>query len=358
MRWPAWLGVGERRWKKSPNEEVQPAKTAWDFLQLLIVPAILVAIALAFNASQASRDRSREDRRIREDRALADAARKDAILDAYLAKMSGLILERDLTSAKEGSAVRQVARTATLTTLRRLDGTRKGEVVRFLYEARLLHTRGRDGVFPPPVINLEGADLRGVDLTEASLEVDDLIESPTTSSVILDGDLRDAKFDRAHLNQVSFGRPFAIGPLTINLRGASFNRSVIFDTSFYLVDLRGVSFKKASLYNVDFAYSDVRGAVFDKALIVRGTGFVATCLTNASFAGAIFNRFPGVGPVGHETIFRGAKGHDVDFGDAVNLSSVRLSPEVTGVRFEGAKERPKPPARPPGIGEETSPPCR
>jgi uncharacterized protein YjbI with pentapeptide repeats len=344
MRWPAWLGVGERRWKTSPNEEVQPAKTAWDFLQLLIVPAILVVIALAFNASQASRDRSREDRRIREDRALAQAERQDAILDAYLAKMSGLILDRDLTSAKR-SPVRQVARTATLTTLRRLDGSRRGEVVRFLYEARLLYQRGHrfTGNWGPPVINLEGADLRGVDLGDAVLRAS--VVTDPTRRVMLTGDLRGAKFDGALLSRVDFGW----GGET-NLRGASFKRASIGGTSFYAHDLQGGSFKEAFLDGVDFTGSDLRGTVFAGATIL-GTSFVRTCLTNATFAGATFNE---VG--GEETTFLGAKGHDVDFSDAVNLSSVRLSPEVTEVRFGGAKERPKRPTRPPDPGEEAT--CR
>jgi len=208
MRWPAWTGVGERRFKKSPDEEVQPPKTAWDFLQLLIVPAILVVIALAFNASQASRERSREDRRIREDRALAEATHEDAVLDAYMARISNLILDRSLTSAKDGSAVSEVARTATLTTLRRLDGSRKGEVVRFLSEAGLLLERRKESVGVPdpplfywaaPVIGLNGADLRGADLAGADLYTDH-----PKHRILLNGDLRGARFDHALLRQVDF----------------------------------------------------------------------------------------------------------------------------------------------------------
>jgi uncharacterized protein YjbI with pentapeptide repeats len=337
MRWPAWLGVGERRWKKSPDEEVQPPKTAWDFLQLLIVPAILVVIALAFNASQASRDRRREDRRIREDRALAEAAREDAVVDDYLATMRGLMLDRNLTRAKEGSAVRQVARTATLTTLRRLDGRRKGEVVLFLFEARLLHQfrlqPGQD-LWTLPVIDLAGADLRGVDLAGASLEVNALAgpyDPPSRVSLI--GDLRGARFDRAGLDGVDFG--------DADLRGASFKRASISDTRLSGFDLRGMSFKGAQLSGVNFEFSDLRGAVFDNAWIVLKTRFDATCLANASFAGAIFNQYLGGDPIPGRTTFRGAKGQDVDFSDAVNLSSVRLSLGVTEVDFEGAKERPK-----------------
>jgi len=56
MAWPDWLGVAERRWKKSADEGVQPSsKTAWDWLQLLIVPAMLAGIAILFIMLQIAR---------------------------------------------------------------------------------------------------------------------------------------------------------------------------------------------------------------------------------------------------------------------------------------------------------------
>jgi hypothetical protein len=142
-----WLGVGERRWKKAPDEEVQPAKTLWDWLQLLIVPAILIGVTFAWSGLQTKSDNAREegciaadnrreDRRIAADRAAAEEARQDATLQTYLDQMSALMLDRKLLSSEDGSAVMAVARTVTLTTLRRLNGSRKGEVVRFLTEAR------------------------------------------------------------------------------------------------------------------------------------------------------------------------------------------------------------------------------
>ena len=129
--------------KKAPDEEVQPAKTLWDWLQLLIVPAILIGVTFAWSASQARSDNKREDQRIAADRAAAEVARQDATLQTYLDQMSGLMLDKNLLTSKEGDAVRAVARTVTLTTLRRLDGSRKGEVVRFLAEARLSRHVGR-----------------------------------------------------------------------------------------------------------------------------------------------------------------------------------------------------------------------
>src|SRR3954470_1616751 len=96
MRWRELLGVRERRWKKAPNEEVQPAKTLWDWLQLLIVPAILIAVTFAWSATQTSSNNKRDDRRIAADRAAAEEARRDATLQAYLEQMTGLMLREKL----------------------------------------------------------------------------------------------------------------------------------------------------------------------------------------------------------------------------------------------------------------------
>ena len=48
------------------------AKTAWDRLQLLIVPAILIGVTFAWSASQTRSYNEREDRRIAADRAAAE----------------------------------------------------------------------------------------------------------------------------------------------------------------------------------------------------------------------------------------------------------------------------------------------
>jgi hypothetical protein len=129
MRLPDWLGFR--------------GKTLWDWLQLLIVPAILIGVTFAWSATQTRSDNRREDRRIEADRVAAEEARRDATLQAYLDQMSGLMLHERLLTSRPGAGVRAVARTVTLTTLRRLNGGRKGEVVRFLKEAGLIDARPR-----------------------------------------------------------------------------------------------------------------------------------------------------------------------------------------------------------------------
>ena len=328
---------------------MQPAKTAWDFLQLLVVPAILVVIALAFNAAQASRQEKQEKLRIREDRALAAEARRDAVLDAYLDKMSGLMLNGGLLDAKPGSAVSQVARTATLATVRRLDGSRKGAVVRFLYEAGLLRICCWGNWYgSEPVVDLTGADLRAADLTNAifwSLSERESADQVGRERdfVALRGDLRGAKFDHADLYGVHFtGTTQEVWfRAAASLQGASFDGAAISDTRLSETDLRGASFKGVEFSQVNFNNSDLRGATFDNSLI-QIASFNNTCLDNASFVGAMFNSQTdeAYNPPKDMMSFAHASGHNVDFSNAVNLSSVRLSSRVTQSRFDGAKQRP------------------
>jgi uncharacterized protein YjbI with pentapeptide repeats len=329
MRLPGWLGVQERRWKKSPDEDVQPAKTVWDVLQLLIVPVLLVLIALYFNSSQASRDRSREDRQARQDRALAEDAREDATLDAYIAKMSSLILDRGLLKSGEWSAVRQVARTATLATVRRLSPARKGEVVRFLYEAGLLRARQiGEYAYSGPVINLTGADLRGADLVRVTLAANSRGQTQGDQSFdsveALWGDLRGARFVHADLDGVDFRGA--------RLRGASFKDAFLFSTSFYGAKLFDASFERARLDVVEFQYALLDGAVFDHARVSSQTSFAAAQMNRTSFVRTTFQGGPN---------FKCAEGRGVDFSYAVNLSSLRVRYGVfTDVRMDGVKGRP------------------
>jgi len=104
MSWREWTGVGVRRWKTAPDEHVEPGKTLWDWLQLLIEPVILIAVTLAWSAAQTRSDNKREDRRIAADRLAAEQARLDATLNSYLAQMGDLMLNRKLSTSENTSA--------------------------------------------------------------------------------------------------------------------------------------------------------------------------------------------------------------------------------------------------------------
>src|SRR5262245_60341137 len=237
MRFREWLGVGEQRWERAPNEEVRPAKTLWDWLQLLIVPAILVAVTFAWGAVQTRNDNRREDRRS-----------QDATLQAYLNEMSGLMLDKKLLASEYGDPVRAVARSVTLTVLRRLDGERKGQVVRFLYEAQLLNPE------------------------ELELDPDEALDDPNvTSKVSLeDADLRGANLMGANLTNANFNRA--------NLAGAKLKGTILggrgsatlVEANLTGADLRGVyatdaDLSFANLTNANLEDAFFRGAIFRSA---------------------------------------------------------------------------------------------
>jgi hypothetical protein len=165
-------------------------KTLWDWLQLLIVPLVLVGIGLLFEMQQAERQQrleeqqqALEDRRAEAERELAEQRAQDEALQAYLDQMGSLLLEKDLRASEEDSEVRTLARARTLTVLGRLDPSRKADVMRFLVEAELVQrVEGGRG----PIIRLVGADLSGADLGALSGF------RPSADSRLLRADLRGA----------------------------------------------------------------------------------------------------------------------------------------------------------------------
>src|SRR5215211_3074777 len=137
--------------------------TLWDWIKLLIIPAVIAGGGLWFNTQQ----REREQR-------IANNRAQDDSLQAYLDGMSQLMTdkERPLHRAQQGDYLSMVARARTVTVLRRLDGSRKGSVVLFLYESGLVSGLSREEQLP--IVPLIGADLSHARLGDAFLLVADL----------------------------------------------------------------------------------------------------------------------------------------------------------------------------------------
>jgi Pentapeptide repeats (8 copies) len=143
--------------------------TILDWLKLLIVPAAIAGVGIWFNRQQQERQQDAETQRT-----------QDEVLRAYLDQMRQLLLDKDkpLRQSKEGDEVSTLARALTLTALSQLDGGRKGILIRFLSEARLIQGRpGSSGLGSGvpgwaqgrPIIGLTSADLSSIDLKDADL---------------------------------------------------------------------------------------------------------------------------------------------------------------------------------------------
>jgi uncharacterized protein YjbI with pentapeptide repeats len=116
---------------------------------------------------------------------------------------------------ERAQTTRQLIQAQTLTALSRLDGPRKGSLVRFLHGAELITKDKR-------IVLLKGADLKGADLGEARLENADLkgailIEANLTGANLSNAILIGANLGGANLSGAILSDAISIGA---NLSGA------------------------------------------------------------------------------------------------------------------------------------------
>ncbi len=158
--------------------------TLWEWMKLLIVPAVIAAGGLWFNGQQ--RERERE---------ITEQRSQDEALQAYLEGMSQLLTDdkRPLRRAQPGDDLSTVARARTLTVLPRLDGDRKASVVQFLYESGLIAR-------VHPILDLSGADLSGANLRGADLIEANLIKANLRGADLIGANLIEANLLYANLS--------------------------------------------------------------------------------------------------------------------------------------------------------------
>jgi hypothetical protein len=187
--------------------------TLWDWLKLLVVPAVIAGIGIWFNRQQRERELEIAERRT-----------QDEALQAYLDVMSQLLTDekRPLRRAQIGDSLSSVARAQTVTVLPRLDGERKARVVQFLYESGLIAKKR-------PIIDLLRADLRGADLQDAGLRGADLQGANLNGADLFMADLKWA--------DLSFA----------DLRGADLRRVDLLEADISNTKLRGADLRRASL---------------------------------------------------------------------------------------------------------------
>lgn len=219
------------------------AKNFWDWLELLVIPLALAAVAFTLNYLASGREHRREDREAKRERSIAAQNRREDALNAYLDRMSDLLLERRLAS-RPSAETELVARTLTLTVLRRLDGRQKGQVVRFLSEAGLV------GI-PFPTVFLHDADLQRVSLRHALLS-----KSYFGLADMRRADLRDAVLSTAHFKGT-------------DLRGADFSGAWIDHAKFEGACLSGARFVGTHIERSNFASAHGENVDFSRAVLAR-----------------------------------------------------------------------------------------
>jgi len=209
-----WTGFGPTQ----TTENVQPSKTLWEWLGLLVVPMILAAGGFLLNRMQ----RQHEDRlqqqqkeheeqieraqREREEAATIQRAQDEA-LRAYLDQMSDLMVDREMRNKPKDSDLRRLAQARTLAILLGLDRDRKRLPLKLIYELSLIMKE-------EPLLNLKNAGLDTADLSEITLH----------DACLREADLRLANLRGADLKGSDLGGADLRGA---NLSGANLSDSVL-----------------------------------------------------------------------------------------------------------------------------------
>jgi uncharacterized protein YjbI with pentapeptide repeats len=267
-----WTGFGQSR----VNEALEPSKTLWDWLNLLIVPVVLALGGYLFTRSENLRTQK-----------IADERRQDDIIQAYLDGMSELLTdkERPLHRAQMGDNLSTLARARTLTVLTRLAGDRKRSALQFLYESDLI-AKGEAFVSESEsievrqtVVDLRGADLNGAHLSKTNLKSANLGGANLTSanlsgSLLIEADLGSANLKSANLSEAFLSKAYlgAADLSRTDLRGATLNEAILWLTDLSEADLRETDLIGADLNSADLSRADLHGADLSRTNLLNAEG--------------------------------------------------------------------------------------
>lgn len=239
------------------------SKTVWDWLQLLVIPAMLAIGGFWLNQVQKSREDKAAEKRAKTELELAEDNQREAALQEYINKMSELLLDvhRPLRKSNEDDEVQKIARVRTLTVLPRLNASRKRSLLQFLYEARLIDN-------DESIVDLSDANLRDADLSYATL----------CSATMSGADLSDAVLNDAVLNDADL--------CGANLHGADLSDAKLCNVTMIDADLVIATMSSADLRGADLRGADLSGADLSHAEL-EGTDLSRARLNGADLSSAI-----------------------------------------------------------------------
>src|SRR5215216_6368382 len=136
-------------------------------------------------------------RNLGQQRELDERRAQDDALQAYYEQVGNLLTEHKLGEVQNRNhPVRLLAQAQTQTVLRRVDGKRKGDLVRFLSGGQLIGGAN--------IISLAGVDLSRADLKDANLSGVDLSEANLTEAGLGAANLTRANLSGANLYEAKF----------------------------------------------------------------------------------------------------------------------------------------------------------
>ena len=200
--------------------------TLWDWIKLLVVPAVIAGGGIWFNRQQRERELEIAREQRERDLEIAEQRVQAAALQAFLDQMTHSTAYRELRTAPASGHKRAILRAKMQTLLLQLDEERKGLLLSFLHGAKLSRKKEitpyeytkegseetREERWRYPILSLDYIDFSGTKLTpDTKLAFDDLrgiiLRGAKLSKVNLSGanlknaDLSDADLSGAQLRK-------------------------------------------------------------------------------------------------------------------------------------------------------------
>jgi uncharacterized protein YjbI with pentapeptide repeats len=250
----------------------QPGKTLWDWLQLLIIPAVLAVAGYVINLTISRGEQEATKQRANIEQRITTDNQREAALPAYIDKMSELLLHENLRKSSQGDEVRNIARVRTLTRLSQIgDELRTRSAILFLNESHLLD-KGE------PIIHLEGAVFGSVPFLTINLSGVNLSGTYFHETQFIGTNLSGANFSGAFFTSCSF---FFANLQGANLSGAKFLEK----TSLNRANLSGANLSGAILQGANLEKAELSNANLEEATI-DGANLIGANLSNANLTNA------------------------------------------------------------------------
>jgi uncharacterized protein YjbI with pentapeptide repeats len=287
-----WTGFNEQIGPQLHQyQPYQPAKTLWDVLQLFIIPAVLAVIAFLFNRSTSRKEREEAQRHYEQEQEFAQKRaeteqeiaadnQREAALQAYLDKMSELLLKEGLSQPETDEEVRNIARARTLTVLRSLDPVRKGSLLRFLYETNLIHKDVGNGIIDLSEADLSGAVVSIINLIRSFQPGAPRLSKTWMSRDDLLVDLRRANLSRTNLKEAKL---YGVKLQEADLSGAYLSKADLSEARLCRARLHETRLRKTILQRADLSETDLRGAYLRLADLSESN------LSGADLTGAVLS---------------------------------------------------------------------
>src|SRR6266571_3249844 len=280
-----WTGIAESTKVVSSKRR---ERTLWDWLGLWIIPFILSAGAIGFTAYQyqASADYNQKQDSIASaqqanDRTIAHIQEQQNIVQAYLDRMSDLLLLNPNIRNGQGGDVRILARARTLTVLQDLDPDQKDVIVHFLYYGDLIGLTSPQTPYQP-IVNLDSANLFGVKLDHINLESANFQVADLSGASLMGANLSDAYLAKVDLSNAHLQQAY--------LCYASFIGAPTETSNLHLTNLSNAHLSGANLIGADLTRANLSGANLNSTDIdpscPQGNPPLAANLTNANLKGA------------------------------------------------------------------------